>query len=523
MDAIINNPFRILGLKPTASEKEITKRVSDLTIYAEMDKKVTYETDFEFLGRVDRSVNAIKEAAKKIENKELKIFYSLLFFENKVENDLKAIKLIEHKKYNDAIILLENAIFNNCSIVYSASRTVVDILSSPRFKDITKSRYSIKVRNRINIQNVPIPFSKKYSIKTNSGINELVLLNESLTLIKDLNKYQIAVRFKFESSSILKKKIGFVFNCKEQSIKQSIIIDSSGKIILKQQRNDIQENPKTILEQHFDSSFYLETNYIVIKKYDGLLEVCLNDNCILKIDNNFNYSSFCLRIQNSQTILIENLLLSEIDHRKSYSSDIELNPKTFSHTKNLSLLFLLKTEQEGNISTVSYLHYFELISNFYKQEYFKTYTKELVSENYKIELSQLANIFVNEFYLAFKNKIDPDIEYSEFTFYSLFSRLSDEAEKKAKNIIISPRLFAFEEKLKMTSNQRLNDLANSNKYANTLMGSAVLFFKWYEKFCTYGAISHKIISNKVGKELLECAIAFYNNNTIQTGIARQSF
>ena len=82
MDAIINNPFRILGLKPTASDREITKRVSDLLIFAEMDKKVSYETDFEFLGKVDRSVNSINKAAKKIENNESKLFYSLLCFDN---------------------------------------------------------------------------------------------------------------------------------------------------------------------------------------------------------------------------------------------------------------------------------------------------------------------------------------------------------------------------------------------------------------------------------------------------------
>lgn len=38
MDAIINNPFRILGLKSTSSDKEIAKRVSDLLIYDRPEK-----------------------------------------------------------------------------------------------------------------------------------------------------------------------------------------------------------------------------------------------------------------------------------------------------------------------------------------------------------------------------------------------------------------------------------------------------------------------------------------------------
>lgn len=44
MDALLNNPFRILGLPTTATDKEIAKRVSDLIIYTEMGNKVSYET-----------------------------------------------------------------------------------------------------------------------------------------------------------------------------------------------------------------------------------------------------------------------------------------------------------------------------------------------------------------------------------------------------------------------------------------------------------------------------------------------
>ena len=104
MDAIVNNPFRILGLKPTASDREITKRVSDLLIYAEMGKKVSYETDLEFLGEVDRSINAIKKAAKRIENLDNKLYYSLLWFNNydkTSEAALNILRNIDNVEQND--------------------------------------------------------------------------------------------------------------------------------------------------------------------------------------------------------------------------------------------------------------------------------------------------------------------------------------------------------------------------------------------------------------------------------------
>jgi len=516
MNAIINNPFRILGLKPTASEKETTKRVSDLLIYAEMGKQVTYETDFKFLGEVDRSENAIKEAAKKIENIELKIFYSLLYFEIKDENDLRAIRLIENKKYDDAIIHLEESIFNNCPIVYSSSKTVVDVFKSPFFKETKNSYYSIKSKSKTNIQNIPIPFLKEYLIKTNFSINELKPIVESNTIIKDLDKYQISIRFRLDSSLIFEKKIGFELISKKQTLKHYITIDSSGKIILEQQRTDIQKKPIIVIEQYFKSSFFLEDNYIIIKRYSSLLEVWINNNCILKTDNNINYSSFCLRVQGSQTNILESLSLNELCHCKSYSSDIELNSKTYSHIKNLSLIYILIAEQKKNIYTFNFLYYFELVSNFYKQNYFKKCIKILISENYKIDFPKLTNIFVNEFYSSFKNKIDPSVKYCEVAFYSPFKYLSEEAENKAKNIIISQQLFSFEEKIKMTSNQRLKDGINSNKYAYTLMESATLFFKWYDNFFGYGSISYKMLADKVGKEILECAISYYNSHTNTT-------
>ncbi len=53
MDAILNNPFRILGLPTTDSDKEIAKRVSDFLITAEIRKKVIYKTDFPIFGKID--------------------------------------------------------------------------------------------------------------------------------------------------------------------------------------------------------------------------------------------------------------------------------------------------------------------------------------------------------------------------------------------------------------------------------------------------------------------------------------
>ena len=43
MDLIYQNPFRVLGLPVTATEREIAKSISDLSIFTEMGKNKTFD------------------------------------------------------------------------------------------------------------------------------------------------------------------------------------------------------------------------------------------------------------------------------------------------------------------------------------------------------------------------------------------------------------------------------------------------------------------------------------------------
>ncbi len=77
---VLRNPFRVLGLPITAGSREIAKRVSDLEMFAELGKDKTYPNDFPDLGPVDRSMDAIKDAARRIELDEMRVFHSFFWF-----------------------------------------------------------------------------------------------------------------------------------------------------------------------------------------------------------------------------------------------------------------------------------------------------------------------------------------------------------------------------------------------------------------------------------------------------------
>ncbi len=107
MEVIHNNPFRVLGLPVSASTREITKRVSDLELYAEMGKTVCYETDYPFLSPVERTIDAVKDAANQIETMESRFFYSLFWFWEGNIGDELAFDELKEAKIDTAMKLLK--------------------------------------------------------------------------------------------------------------------------------------------------------------------------------------------------------------------------------------------------------------------------------------------------------------------------------------------------------------------------------------------------------------------------------
>ena len=80
MELVLNNPFRILGLPASSSARDVAKRVSDLETFAELGKSKSFTNDFPGLGPIDRCLESIKDAARKIEQAEGRLFHSFFWF-----------------------------------------------------------------------------------------------------------------------------------------------------------------------------------------------------------------------------------------------------------------------------------------------------------------------------------------------------------------------------------------------------------------------------------------------------------
>ena len=63
-----NNAFRILGLKPDASMKEIMHRVNEIKVKKSVGMDVVYDYDFMWMGPLDRSEQSVINALQRLEN-----------------------------------------------------------------------------------------------------------------------------------------------------------------------------------------------------------------------------------------------------------------------------------------------------------------------------------------------------------------------------------------------------------------------------------------------------------------------
>jgi len=120
MQMIANNPYRILGLSVTATDREITKRISELTIYTEMGKAKNYDSDLINFAPLERTTENIEDAARQLEQPKDKLLHSIFWlsynnnenFLDKLDND-NLSEVIEnipndtvHNFHNKAILTL---------------------------------------------------------------------------------------------------------------------------------------------------------------------------------------------------------------------------------------------------------------------------------------------------------------------------------------------------------------------------------------------------------------------------------
>ncbi len=506
MDAILNNPFRIFGLPTTSSDKLIAKRVSDLLIYAEMGKEVTYETDLPFIGQLDRSVEAVKLASKRIELAENKIFYSLLWFDFNDNIEKQSLEFLKNGDFKAAKKVLENEIYNLSPIVYSTDKTITYITKN--FKPIFYyNKYSIIIGPPKSLaESIHTNISNNYIINI-SQEDGFVEIQEGKSEINITNNFQIVCKFQWLESyagNDVSIELGFIDN---KDLKCSVCISNKGTFSF-----FVSDRVQT--ESSFDLKLFSQkgSNYLALKKYDNFIEVIFNGISIYKMQNLESFIFSFLNFSGKQRILIEDLSITALSHRKVLGFDDEINELTFSYSKNISLVYLIEILKNGKVSS-GLSFYFSIIGNFFTKPYFINYTKQIISDTYHFNSEVLFDIFVQEFYLSLHHLIDPNQDYSKLRFYNPFGKLSDRSKEKVIDRLKGSKPHIFENFIKEITQKRIEKPEKSHEFASDLKIEATYFFKWFSNFYIqpHRNMESRTLSDKVGNEILECSIAYYNS------------
>lgn len=113
MEIIKKNPFRVLGLPIEASEREITKKIQELSTFAEFGKSIAYPSDFDFISPLERTLEDIQEASRSIELPENKLYYSLFWFWSDNSVDELVFDLLADGDTEKALSLWNKSISEN--------------------------------------------------------------------------------------------------------------------------------------------------------------------------------------------------------------------------------------------------------------------------------------------------------------------------------------------------------------------------------------------------------------------------
>ena len=193
MNAITENPYRILGLFCNSNEKELQKQIAIINRFAEVGKIKSFEYDFPFLGNIKREQQTIREASSKIEQAKNKVHYSLFWFLNINHIDDAAFNHLKVSRIDKATEIWEKVIKDhpisekNYSAAINLSTLNLGLITLNGSFDIEQFKKSIDLKGQIISSDHFVNFIKTVAgdnliLKREHILNEFV--DEVLLIIK---------------------------------------------------------------------------------------------------------------------------------------------------------------------------------------------------------------------------------------------------------------------------------------------------------------------------------------------------
>ncbi len=533
MDAIINNPFRVLGISPSATDKEIAKRTSDLIIYAEMDKKVTYDTDFLFLGEVNRSVSNIQEASKKLEMPENRLYYSLLWFNLRDEKNTQSLKILG----NIHNILLDKALMQKLKnhneknpTSYLSTEDAKKRLSEKDERKVRESLLrSLSLEDSTHYKHIKIPvyydIISQLPVNTGATItNDRIVLDSKeesgFWLLKEL-KFDKNVHFsiEFECEWIEgeeNKLYSIIFGKDLTNSYYSLGVSANGYIFFDVVEKGIYKN---IFGWKKDDAVNKLKNKLILYYRPKIrrFQIYINErpfpyeyNVVIEKEIVFFGDYIGLSVLGKQKVSFSNFKIFYSTGRTTFGENIDFSKKYFpAATNTICYLLTSHIRNEWNIAYDPEKAII-LMGKLINSESIYEYSKTICDENFIPDKNSLSMLFINDVFSLIKQYIDKDegIRLKEFT--DAFHTFSDEIQLLVLSKFIGKPIVEIEKSIAETKKIVETNPAQANVLGIKLFTSTNNNLNNVKEILSYGNLQYRLIANKLSEALIDCSVGYWN-------------
>jgi hypothetical protein len=492
-----NNPFRVLGLNVTASEKEIVKSVSTLTTYLEMGKEKKLVTDFPFLKPIKRTSGLIIEARKLIEQPEDKFHQSLFWYWVKNATDEIVMELLLENNISKSIELLEKAVFNN------RQKSFVLSVLTKNFIEDKQNWGGIKDDETHAFKRIGLDFVMERKIEKST----YSIATEEYNLDFDDN-WSIECDSNW-ISGLSNNPYGLVIGSDGNGCYYSFCVNADGNYNFLKFTDWNYEN----IISWTDSPSIRENgyNHLKVVKANDSLEFFINNQKVNSIEApNFIGNRIGFRVYEKQKVSFSNLKISCSVEDDSYCSGINLTTKNYSNLKNLGLLLLHEAFQSAQLDIESLAKAISLTNVFLNSSLLDDYSFEVSGNKFKFNLNETSLYYINTIIDNLKSILNTEDGITDAQVISLFSNFPTEVKNSIVNKFILKNIQNIEEAVELTKKLRKENPSNAIQFGKKLKQNTILDLLYVKNILKEENLRYISLADKIANEIIQCGIDSFN-------------
>ena len=495
MNLINNNPYRILGLPITASEREIAKQINTLTTYAEMGKTKSFDTDFAFMSVVDRKPQVIEDAKKQIEKSENKFLYSLFWFWQNNSIDELAVEVLKEGNTFKAIEIWEKSVFKNKNQKYKQVVFIENLIKeSTEWYEGTIEQDSLTLKEDLYILDcvdengylIPVVYAD-----INDDENWTIECDTEWHSGVDNNGYGVIIGrngqnyFTFNIAATGYYRYG---KGTESDEYEDIISWTKCKSIHKKSTNSIKiEKINEVL------NFYINLEFIVSIQYQPLFG-----------------KKFGFKVESNQKISFRNFKFCKLVEDESYGEGINISSKNYSSLKNLSTLYLSLYTINGALQLEYFKRGIVLAKIFFTSKNFDEFSKLIAGERYIYNPEKVMHFYINEVMDSLKNYLEKPNGISTSQLIHTFSSFPTEAKQFLNNRFVSKQINDINKEIEIANYERKESDINAHEIGKKLISNTKTDIAYLKNVLGESDFQYQIIADKLSLAVVQCGIDHYN-------------